>query len=344
MTTKKHTPILFGAPRAAATINAPLGQLDAAIVALEDTIAGVSQPIAVLTGTANSGQKVLPYTGAPGAFIVGMPLVIGDVGGTFEVGVIASIQAAVSLTVVTNLTNTYAAGKLVSASPLELVAARAGYATLTARLDDTSGTSGTSFPGSPTTNQLRRRTDRGGALYIYTGAAWAQVDVPNVTAFWGTPSTNDRAFRTDLRGEYFYDGTRWLSATLSSDTFIPADSPVTWPLAAGLSGALRLGFPSPGTFAIWVESVITSFRITTGGTALDAANKWVGLVTDDTGAAVAGPINIDSGASNAWRASVFAVNAVKASTFFEFGGDWTKTGTPGTLRALMRLNYRVIAT
>jgi hypothetical protein len=82
-----------------------------------------------LDGTANSGQKVVPVTSTTGA-VAGMPVYIGLTSGTHEVGVIDTISAGVSVTLVANLTSTYAAGTPISATPAEVADARGGYATL----------------------------------------------------------------------------------------------------------------------------------------------------------------------------------------------------------------------
>lgn len=48
-----------------------------------------------------------------------------------------------------------------------------------------------------------------------TGVKWAPVFRGSTgTSMPGSPSTNDRVFRTDLGLEFFYDGTRWLSSQL----------------------------------------------------------------------------------------------------------------------------------
>lgn len=133
MSTNKHTPLAFGAALTAAIMNSPLGQLDAGIVAIENALAQTALPVTTTNASAASGQTVVPVTATTG-FVVGQSVWIGDVAGTFEVRVIATIQAGVSLTMTANLTNTYASGKLVSASPSEVVAARGASATLAARL------------------------------------------------------------------------------------------------------------------------------------------------------------------------------------------------------------------
>ncbi len=128
MTTTHHTPIPTS-PKAAAnaaTFNAPLGQLDAAVQA---AMVGSGGWATTLDGTAASGQKVVPVSSTANA-VVGMPVYIGLTSGTHEVGVIDTISAGVSVTLVANLTSTYAAGTPLTATPAEVADARGGYATL----------------------------------------------------------------------------------------------------------------------------------------------------------------------------------------------------------------------
>lgn len=153
MSTARHTPIP-SSPKAAAnaaTFNAPLSQLDTAVVAEEAAraaavIAEAARATAredtfissvgsgggwgsTLDGTASSGQKVVPVVSTTGA-VAGMPVYVGLTSGTHEVGVVDTISAGVSVTLVTNLTSTYAIGAPISATPAEVADARGGYATL----------------------------------------------------------------------------------------------------------------------------------------------------------------------------------------------------------------------
>lgn len=133
MTTNFHTAFPFGGGITAAGIEYPMGQLDAAISAAMTSGSGWTSS---LDGTAAAGQKVVPVTSTVVGIGAqpGMAVWIGEAGGTTEVRVIDTVQAGVSVTLLTNLTNTYAAGVLITASPAELVDARGGAATLGARL------------------------------------------------------------------------------------------------------------------------------------------------------------------------------------------------------------------
>jgi hypothetical protein len=126
MTTANHTPYPTGGPLTAAAMEAPLGQLDAAIANVIATGSGAST---TLTAQANAGQKNL-VVASGASFVNGMSVWIGDSGGTHETGVVATGGGTGTLVLVANLANTYAIGKPVSASPIELVDARGGQATL----------------------------------------------------------------------------------------------------------------------------------------------------------------------------------------------------------------------
>lgn len=130
MTTNHHTPHTFGDPLTAAELNAPLGQLDQSIATVIATGSGAST---TLTAQANSGQASLTVASSAG-FLVGDPIYIGT-GATFESRIIATVPNGTTITVTVNLTNTYAIGKPVSKSPVEIVAARGTFTTLGGRVD-----------------------------------------------------------------------------------------------------------------------------------------------------------------------------------------------------------------
>jgi hypothetical protein len=131
MTTNSHTPIPFGAPATSAVLEAPLGQLDAAIATVIATGSGTST---TLTAQANAGQASLTVASSAG-FAPGDPIYIGT-GAAFESRIVNTVPGGgVTITVTVNLTNTYAIGKPVSKSPVELVDARSGSTSLKGRLD-----------------------------------------------------------------------------------------------------------------------------------------------------------------------------------------------------------------
>jgi hypothetical protein len=338
MSTGYHTALPFGGPLTSAAMEAPLGQLDAGITSLATAIGGTALAIALTTGSSASGQKVVPLagTGDTAKFIVGQSVWIGDIAGTFEVGVIFSIQAAVSLTMTTNLVNTYASGKLVSASPSELVDARSGTATLNTRLRSSAGTSGAAFPGSPSTNDVFVRTDRGGSRYRWSGAAWTQVDTPTVTAFWGTPSTNDKCFRSDLGKIGYYDGTRWLNV---APTIVPFQHDETSTDAAASYTA------TPGwaqAIDLWILSVdFVSMVITTNTGAIFWSLQINKQHAPNVVTLLAGTTTASDTPTSYTRHTV-AVNALLGTVDPSLQMLFLKTGAPGSLRCGATLYAREV--
>lgn len=336
MTTAYHTPHTFGDPLSAAELNGPLSQLDSGIGTIAAGLAGSSLAVTTTDASAGSGQAVVPVT-ATTNFVVGQTVFIGDPAGTFESRVILSIQAGVSLTMTANLTNTYASGTLVSASPSELVSARGAYATLDLRIAAGVGTVGTAMPASPAANDLVRRTDRANAVYYYTGAAWVQINTPNATAFWATPSTGDRVFRTDRSLEYVYDGTRWLTTTLYIGTlsYQRILNPVASPKASAVGYA-----DGPTWNTLYSEYIVTFFMQSNVATTNNGTNYWTvrlgipgaTLGTLDTSA----DVNIDI-----WFQHLVAINAVAAAHNVKALTVQT-TGTPGSLYVSAMYTYRLI--
>lgn len=174
-----------------------------------------------------------------------------------------------------------------------------------------------------------------------TGLAWiSQTGLPTGTSFPGSPSTNDLFYRTDLSLLCFYDGTRWLSLNQYSANF-ERNGSVAEPIAASTT-AYKL---MPLSEAIWVENLYYLFFVNSGGTALGASHKWVLTLRIGDGGTTISTVNIDSGASNAFRGSSnLAIN--QATTTSDLVLEWsaTKTGTPGSLQSWPRVEYRRILT
>lgn len=129
MTTTYHTPYAIGGALTSAAMEAPLSQLD---TALATVIAAGSSTATTLTAQANSGQASLVVASSAG-FVVGDHVYIGN-GTAYETRIVSAIPDGTHITVSVNLTSTYAIGKPVSKSPVEIVDARAGMLSLAARL------------------------------------------------------------------------------------------------------------------------------------------------------------------------------------------------------------------
>lgn len=165
------------------------------------------------------------------------------------------------------------------------------------------------------------------------------------TSFPGSPSSGDRYWRTDHGMEFYYDGTRWVSTVLHKLT---PWTEVASSLSASGNPTRHMTQQTVGT-DIWLVSCLTTYFVSSGGTSLGASHKWVGVTqkrdTSDAATTVI-TINIDSGSSATHRQDVQAIGALLGTfaTYPLFTTSWTKTGSPGNLRAMTDIAYRLIAT
>lgn len=168
---------------------------------------------------------------------------------------------------------------------------------------------------------------------LYGGPTWTVG-----TSFPGTPGTGDRCTRTDRGIDYEYNGTRWLSTLLFPVKVPPVQAiPINATAIAWRGAVLYLGL-----YDLWIETFEGYFFIS-GGTALGASHKWVCTLTKQPAGTVLGTINIDSGASSAFRSSgQVSVGALLGTANFEFDVTATKTGTPGTLFADFNVWCRLV--
>lgn len=187
---------------------------------------------------------------------------------------------------------------------------------------------------------------RVGAATVAGKATFGNVLAVGSTTFPGSPADNDIYYRTDLDLLFFWNGTRWLSTTLYQVTSPQADG--SFPFTVTTGGGRM---PHPGqalSLDVWLEDLTVSFFVN-GGTALGASHKWVGIFakkdSGNSGTTLV-TVNIDSGASDTWRRSTTAIDALlgASATYFDMDLAWTKTGTPGTLFAPFMLTYRLVAT
>lgn len=164
--------------------------------------------------------------------------------------------------------------------------------------------------------------------------------VPSGTAFPGGPASGDLFHRTNLNPALWrYDGTRWRSESLYQFVIGPADAVI--PYSANKTA--RAIAPIITGSDIWLVSHQTWFFVS-GGTALSGSHKWVGTLNSVSGGTIA-TVTIDSGASDTHRqSSVTAIGALMGSGAMQFGVDWVKTGTPGTLFTITAVAYQHVAT
>lgn len=168
------------------------------------------------------------------------------------------------------------------------------------------------------------------------------VELDAGTSFPGSPTADDLCYRTDLNGWFFYDGTRWLSVeqveaesvqvTLSATTSNALRSPVPhgpgdiWIVDHEVVFQVLGGGTALGASHKWDG---TWNKTDSAGTQTAVRS---GIAIDSGSSAVWRRTNATVGAS------------VAPATYFVFETNWTKTGTPGNLVFFVKYRYRFIAT
>lgn len=177
------------------------------------------------------------------------------------------------------------------------------------------------------------------------------------TSFPGSPATNDRYWRTDLAMEFYYDGTRWLSTQIFEKQMLPHNGATTSTSVGDLFGnitatsAFNLRALAPslhGGSDVWIIDYRMTFIVEGGGTALDGSNKWVatflGVDLNGSSLGTIATTTINSGSSSVRRVSTVTVGALAPSGTVYYVVTWTKTGTPGNLETGEAYSYRIVAT
>lgn len=174
--------------------------------------------------------------------------------------------------------------------------------------------------------------DSGGMPVTIAGAGGG---VPSGTAFPSSPATDDLFYRTDRRVEYFWDGTRWLSTTLYSQT-LDGDG------SAAIIANTQAVIPHPffDEYAIYIEKLrIGVYNVTT-----TAANYFTFQLQTLDGATTASIGTAQSGqgaTQNQWVSYTKTINAVVASTIDAIQLSATETGTSQILFAAS-ISYRLV--
>jgi hypothetical protein len=176
----------------------------------------------------------------------------------------------------------------------------------------------------------------GGAVSRINGAvAWNSG-----TSFPGSAATGDRYWRTDLRMEFFYDGTRWLSTTqrvLTMDARAAHSS-------SGLAATATLGNMAMPNVDIYVED----FRVIAFASAgaFDGTNHWVitlDKLTTGNASTTIGTLTMNSQTSNNWKVWEVAVDAVVAlSAHVVFRLVATKVLSAPNLFLASEVTYRLV--
>lgn len=191
-----------------------------------------------------------------------------------------------------------------------------------------------------------KKLDNSATNFMNGQGDWAAPGVSSAglnagTSFPGSPATNDLYFRTDLDNIYFYDGTRWLTATEFRIAGVGPDLSGTSSSTPNLGRAVI-----PSSVDIYVTTIdISTFIATTN----DGTKYWTftfSKVDVTNGSAVSlGSFTTAADTASNWTHHQVAVNAVVATaTYFVLTGAGAKTSTPGLPSWAITYGYRLIAT
>lgn len=209
---------------------------------------------------------------------------------------------------------------------------------------------GTAFPaGTPAELRSSVATGSGGWSLKGSGLTHLGSPLrTGGTSFPASPSTNDLYYRTDLGMLFYYDGSRWLCTCLHTMP-LEHRAGVTDPITATTAAYKRSGTPYLTAAGIYITDWVSNFYVAGGGTALSGSHKWAvdfnGTGIDGGGGATFVSQTINSGSSGQHRRAVVAVNqVVDLDSHSAYEMDATKTGTPGGLYLWPQIHYRHIAT
>lgn len=164
------------------------------------------------------------------------------------------------------------------------------------------------------------------------------------TSFPASPTTDDAFYRTDYDLWFRWNGTRWLSDQLFHWQLDGGRLAATNADAAGASCEWHAGASD-----IWIEDVVWTFYVASGGTALSGSHKWdLALKKNVIGASTVTDIDtlaINSGASQQGRTSTATIDALlnNGTQHVRLNLGVTKTGTPGDLICSVLVPYRIVA-
>lgn len=213
-------------------------------------------------------------------------------------------------------------------------------ATSTTRIDFTEGAA----PATPATSAVRLYAKADGLLYSKDDAGVETVvtgggggGYSEGTAFPGAPTTGDKFFHNTYDLLFYYDGTRWLSATLFTMPFSPA-------IVGAISGdtspcdrGATMGSVSDIFLCDWFQT----FQVVTTN---DGTKFWTfTLVNSNTGSTITS-FTTAASAPDVWLSTRTAINAVLAGTTTLIQVNVTRTSTAGNLYRAGFVTYRQIGT
>lgn len=203
-----------------------------------------------------------------------------------------------------------------------------------------SATDGSDFT-NPAADYRRLFLGEDGALHLKDSAgAVTTAGSAAGTSFPGAPATGERYFRTDRGIEYYYDGTRWLSAFQRT---LPIDCRTAQ--VSGISSTVTVGNAVIPGSDIFIESMrVAAFA--SGSGSFDGSNYWTFTLDKLTTANVAtnvATVTANSQSLSEWKLWTATANAlVQGSAHIAFRLIATKTGTPANLFFGSEITYRLV--
>ena len=159
----------------------------------------------------------------------------------------------------------------------------------------------------------------------------------NSAAIW---NAGDRYYRTDLALEFYWDGTRWVTTTL-------------YQYAMGV-GDVAQNTTTAGTYGRWTPPSALDMYVTTVALATyvnstnDGTKYWsfdVRKLTSAVASTSLGTANTSADSAGAIYLHTVTVNAVVVvATYLWIDLNVAKTSTPGNLRVVATMNYRLVST
>lgn len=178
--------------------------------------------------------------------------------------------------------------------------------------------------------------------YSYpTGVRWTAA-----TSMPGSPATGQRVTRTDLKLDFFYDGTRWLSTTYYRETLPNA---VVGTQASSFSASFSMGRWAPWhtTYDLWLEDFYTSTLVNTTNTGAAywslALKKYQSDYSTSSTIATYATSGDTAGVGKTAKTAIGAL--LTPATYVIIQVEGSKTGSPGTLALPgLALGYRLVGT
>lgn len=192
-----------------------------------------------------------------------------------------------------------------------------------------------------TTHHLNRKDSSGSVVDLEGGIAKG-------TSFPGTPATNDLFYRTDLGMLAYYDGTRWLTVNRYHLPIPPASTlSATGDYSASNGAAFRAAVWN-GVYDLYLVDFYAMTYVASGNTG--AAYWTVGLSKETKGAAYSATsiVTASTGTTPDTNAQftvhTVAINALLGTGYGTLIVALTKTSTPGNLTCSFGVTYRLVLT